>query len=89
MSENTKNIVGIKGDGTQTEARLEYENAVLNVEKEVVAKGRDPVSVKSNRGPISMFTEYMFCNDTSSNLPVYSNTKPLGDIKNELYMFSD
>ena len=87
MSENTKNIVGTKGDGTELRTRLDYDNALLNVEKEVVAKGRKPVAVKDNKGPTSVFTEYVFCDDTPSNRPLISNTKPFGNIENELYSF--
>jgi hypothetical protein len=89
MSENQKNIIGTKGDGTELRTRLDYDNAILNVEKEVVAKGRKPVTVKDNKGPTTLFTEYMFCDDTASNRPVYSGTKPLGNIPNELYSFSN
>jgi hypothetical protein len=85
ITEQNKNIAGTKGDGTQERARMDYGNALLNVEKEVIAKGRKPVTVKQNKGPNAIFTEYAFCDDNQSNMTRYSNTKPMGNIKNELF----
>jgi hypothetical protein len=85
MTGQTKNLVGTKGDGVQDRSRLDYNNALLNVEKEVVAKGRKPVTVKQNKGPNAIFTEYTFCDDNLSNMTRFSNTKPIGNIKNELF----
>jgi hypothetical protein len=85
LSENQKNITGTKGNEEQMRSRLDVSNALLNTEKEKVAKGRLPVPVKFNKGPNNKFTEYVFCNDNSSERPMYANTKKNGIIKNELF----
>ena len=86
MSENQKNISGTKGDGEQMRSRLDVSNALLNTEKEKVAKGRLPVIVKYNKGPTAQFTEYVFCNDdNASERPMYAQGKSNLGIKNELY----
>jgi hypothetical protein len=88
LSENTKNIVGTIGDGTQSRSRLDVYNALLNTEKEVIAQGRDPVPVKENRGPTTQFTEYVFCDDTYFPQKLYGGYRPLEVVKNDLYSFS-
>ena len=89
LSANQKNITGTIGDGTQSRSRLDATNAYLNTAKEVVAEGRDPVPVKENRGPTTQFTEYVFCDDKSfQSKPVFSGTRPLASVPNELYSFS-
>ncbi len=89
MSEGTKNIIGQKGDCTQSRTRLDYSNALLNNIKENIAKGRSPTIVKDNKGPTCAFTEYTFNDDNQTNQrPIYSNTKPISDIKNPLYSFA-
>ena len=86
MTEKTKNIIGSIGNKQQQRARMDVGNALLNTEKEVIAEGRDPVPVKDNRGPTPFFTEYVFCDDNASKeKPMFSGTKALGTIKNELY----
>ena len=85
MTANTKNITGSKGNGEQLRTRLDYTNALLNTEKEVIAQGRDPVAVKDNRGPTTMFTEYIFCNDDVKPRQSLSNVIPNTNIKNELF----
>lgn len=86
QTETTKNITGIR-DNEQNRSRLDYNNALLNTEKEVVAKGRAPVSVKNNIGPTQKFIQYQFCDDNSSEQRRVSSVKPLPLIKNELYPF--
>jgi hypothetical protein len=81
----TKNISGTRGNTDQNRSRLDYNNALLNVEKEVIARGRAPVPVKNNKGPIAIFTEYVFCNDNASEMPIFSGVKPNSSIKNEYY----
>jgi hypothetical protein len=81
----TKNITGTKGNADQNRSRLDYNNALLNVEKEVIAQGRAPVTVKNNKGPTAVFTEYVFCNDNSSEMPIFSGVKPNTSVKNEYY----
>ena len=66
-------------------ARAQSKQALLNVEKEVIAKGRDPVPVKNNKGPVAIFTEYVFCDDNASEMPIYGGVKPNTNIKNEYY----
>jgi hypothetical protein len=83
-----KNISGFIGDCVQSRSRLDFNNALLNTEKEVVAEGRDPVPVKDNIGPITMFTEYVFCDDTPLQKNTYSNTKPFINLENDLYKFT-
>ena len=86
LSENQKNISGTKGDGEQMRSRLDVSNALLNTEKEKVAKGRLPVIVKYNKGPTAHFTNYVFCNDdNASERPLYAQGKSNLGIKNELY----
>ena len=84
-----KNITGTIGDGTQSRSRLDANNAYLNTIKEVVAEGRDPVPVKENRGPVTQFTQYVFCDDSYEPKHVFSGVKPLTSIQNDLYTFSD
>lgn len=84
QTETTKNITGIR-DNEQNRSRLDYNNALLNTEKEVVAKGRAPVSVKNNVGPTQQFIQYQFCDDNSTEQRMVSSVKPLPIIKNELY----
>jgi hypothetical protein len=86
MSEKVKNIIGTKGNGDQTRARMDVGNALLNTEKEVIAEGRDPVPVKDNRGPTTLFTEYIFNNDDIKPRLKLSNVKPNTSIKNELFI---
>jgi hypothetical protein len=86
QTETTKNITGIR-DNEQNRSRLDYSNALLNTEKEVVAKGRAPVSVKNNVGPTQKFIQYQFCDDNSSVQRRVSSVKPIPLIKNELYPF--
>jgi len=81
----TKNISGTRGNADQNRSRLDYNNALLNVEKEVIAQGRAPVPVKNNKGPTAVFTQYVFCNDNSSEKPVFSGVKPNTSVKNEYY----
>jgi len=81
----TKNITGTRGNADQNRSRLDFNNALLNVEKEVIAKGRDPVPVKNNKGPVAIFTEYVFCDDNASEVPLFSGVKPNSNIKNEYY----
>jgi hypothetical protein len=88
LSEVTKNVVGMVGNGTQSRSQLDAYNQYLNNEKEVVAQGRDPVPVKDNRGPVTHFTQYVFCDDNIQPQQVYSNTRPLTNIPNDLYSFS-
>lgn len=84
QTETTKNITGIR-DNEQNRSRLDYSNALLNTEKEVVAKGRAPVSVKNNVGPTQKFIQYQFCDDNSSEQRRVSSVKPIPLIKNELF----
>jgi len=84
QTETTKNITGIR-DNEQNRSRLDYNNALLNTEKEVVAKGRAPVSVKNNVGPTQQFIQYQFCDDNSTEQRRVSSVKPVPLIKNELY----
>lgn len=84
QTETNKNITGIKNT-EQNRSRLDYNNALLNTEKEVVAKGRAPVTVKNNNGPTIKFTQYQFSDDNSSEQRRMSGTKPLTLISNELY----
>lgn len=86
QTETNKNITGIR-DNEQNRSRLDYNNALLNTEKEVVAKGRAPVSVKNNVGPTQQFIQYQFCDDNSSEQRRVSSVKPLPLIKNELYPY--
>ena len=88
MTENKKNITGQKGQGTQNRSRLDYNNAILNVEKEVIAQGRSPTVVKDNRGPTSLFTQYTFNDDNISDRNTYAGTIQEGSIQNELYSFT-
>ena len=88
LSENTKNIVGSKGDGTQLRSRLDANNELLNTQKEIIALGRKPVPIKDNKGPVTMFTEYVFCDDAPLPKPIFSNTRAITSIDNELYKFS-
>jgi len=81
----TKNITGTRGNADQNRSRLDYNNALLNVEKEVIAQGRSPVPVKNNKGPTAVFTQYVFCNDNSSEMPIFSGVKPNVTVKNEYY----
>ena len=81
----TKNITGTRGNADQNRSRLDYNNALLNVEKEVIAQGRSPVPVKNNKGPTAVFTQYVFCNDNSSEMPIFSGVKPNVSVKNEYY----
>lgn len=83
-----KNIIGTQGDGTQSRSRLDADNAYLNVSKEIVAEGRDPVPVKENRGPTTQFTEYVFCDDSYYPKQIFSGVRPLTSVENELYTFS-
>jgi uncharacterized protein YlzI (FlbEa/FlbD family) len=85
MTGKVKNITGSKGNGDQTRARMDYGNALLNTEKEVIAEGRDPVPVKDNRGPTPYFTEYVFCDDGGKTRSLLSGIKPNTNIKNELF----
>ena len=87
QTENQKNITGQKGEGTQSRTRLDYSNALLNVEKEVIAQGRTPVPVKGNVGKTTLFTQYAFNDDTISERPMISSFKQAGNIENELYSF--
>jgi hypothetical protein len=84
----TKNIVGTRGDGDQSRARLDYNNALLNNVKEGIAKGRDPVPVKDNKGPTVQFTQYVFCNDNPAQKPMYGGLRHINNLPNELYQFS-
>jgi hypothetical protein len=89
MTENTKNI---KGFGSviekQSRSRSDVNNALLNTQKEILLKNRDPVSVKNNKGKTTEFTDYSFKNDNnSSNRSIMSNYKSNVGIKNELYPF--
>ena len=85
----TKNITGQKGDGVQSRSRLDYSNALLNNVKEVVAQGRAPTTVKDNKGPTCAFTEYTFTDDRPlAQRPIYSTTKTIGNIPNQLYTFA-
>jgi hypothetical protein len=84
QTETTKNITGIR-DNEQNRSRLDYNNALLNTEKEVVAKGRAPVSVKNNVGPTQQFIQYQFCDDNSTEQRMVSSVKPVPLIYNELY----
>ncbi len=84
-----KNIIGTQGDGTQVRSRLDASNAYLNTIKEVVAEGRDPVPVKENRGPTTQFTQYVFCDDSYAPKHIFSGTRPLTSVQNDLYTFSD
>jgi len=88
LTENTKNIAGTMGNNIQLRSRLDADNALLNTAKEIVAEGRDPVPVKDNRGPQTMFTEYTFCDDVSLSKPLYGGNKIIAPFKNELYQFS-
>jgi hypothetical protein len=88
QTENKKNITGQKGQGTQNRSRLDYSNAILNTEKEVIAKGRAPVSVKNNLGPTSLFKQYVFNDDNMSENRTYASNMQQGSIKNELYSFT-
>lgn len=85
MTSKTKNITGTVGNKEQGRGRMDYSNALLNTEKEVIAEGRDPVPVKDNRGPTPFFTEYVFCNDDNKSINVISGVKPNTSIKNELF----
>ena len=84
QTETTKNITGIR-DNEQNRSRLDYNNALLNTEKEVIAQGRAPVSVKNNVGPTQKFIQYQFCDDNSSVQRRVSSVKPIPLIKNELF----
>jgi hypothetical protein len=88
QTENTKNIIGQKGQGSQNRSRLDYNNAILNTEKEVIAKGRSPTAVKNNFGPTTLFKQYTFNDDNMSENRTYGSTKQEGSIKNELYSFT-
>jgi hypothetical protein len=85
MTGTVKNISGSKGNAEQNRARMDYTNALLNTEKEVIAEGRDPVPVKDNRGPTPFFTEYVFNDDGAKIRPTLSGVRPNTDIKNELF----
>jgi hypothetical protein len=85
MTGKVKNITGSRGNADQTRARMDYGNALLNTEKEVIAEGRDPVPVKDNRGPTPFFTEYVFCNDEPQKRQALSGIMPNTTIKNELF----
>jgi hypothetical protein len=87
QTENKNNIIGQKGQGTQNRSRLDYNNAILNVEKEVIARGRAPVVVKNNLGPTPVFTQYVFNDDNASERNTYCGTIQEGSIQNELYSF--
>jgi hypothetical protein len=88
LTENTKNIAGTMGNNVQLRSRLDANNELLNNVKEIIAEGRDPVPVKDNRGPQTMFTEYTFCDDTPLSKPMYGGNKIVAPFKNELYHFS-
>jgi hypothetical protein len=88
QTENQKNITGQKGQGTQNRSRLDYNNALLNTAKEVIAKGRAPVPVKNNIGKTPLFMNYVFNDDNASERPIYSGVKQSGGIENELYSFA-
>ena len=88
QTENQKNITGLSGQGTQNRSRLDYANALLNVEKEIIAEGRAPVPVKNNIGKTTLFTEYVFNDDNMTERPVFSGVKQMGSIENELYSFN-
>ena len=79
MTENTKNITGMKGDYTQQRSRQDANNMLVNTTKEIIAKGRKPTVNKGNRGPTTLFTEYAFNNDNNSVNTVFSGvrTKPI------------
>lgn len=85
MTGKVKNIIGSMGNKQQQRARMDVGNALLNTEKEVIAEGRDPVSVKDNRGPTTLFTEYVFSNDEQQKRPLMSGVMPNTTIKNELF----
>ena len=85
----TTNISGQKGDGTQSRSRLDYSNALLNNIKEDIAQGRTPTTVKENKGPTCMFTQYTFNDDKPlTQRPIYSSTKPISNLSNPLYTFA-
>jgi len=87
LTENTKNIAGTKGNNIQSRSRLDANNELLNNAKEIIAEGRDPVPVKDNRGPQTMFTNYTFCDDTPLSKPLYGSNKIISPFINELYSF--
>ena len=60
----------------------------MNNIKEDIAQGRLPTIIKNNNGPTNIFTKYAFNDDRPlTSMPVYSATKPMGNISNPLYTF--
>jgi hypothetical protein len=79
MTENTKNISGMKGNNTQQRSRGDANNMLVNTQKEIISKGRKPTTEKGNRGPTTLFTEYKFNDDNNSQNSLFSGirTKPI------------
>ncbi len=79
MTENTKNISGMKGNYTQERSRQDVNNMLVNTQKEIIAKGRKPTMCKGNVGQTTLFTNYTFNNDNNSINSVFSGvrTKPI------------
>ena len=88
LTENNKHIIGTKGNTQQ--GKSHFEKTLLNTQKEILLKKRDPTNSNVSKSYNNSMTEYTFKNDnhfldneslTSRNSLVRSN---LG-IKNELF----
>ena len=92
MVENNTNIIGMKGN-EQSRSRLDANNAVLNVQKEISLKGREPTTCNVSKGYTTNLTKFnfkndnTFFNDNESNLTRGSANRSNLGIKNELFNF--